>query len=64
MYSLLINVFGSKDWEGKVFLGFSHFVSGDIVSSSDVKLSIEDAKKLIDELVSAVNEVEAREGNN
>jgi hypothetical protein len=57
-----MNVFSSEKWEGKMLVSFTHFAGDEIVGSSDVKLSIKDAKKLIDELVGAVNDIEAREG--
>jgi hypothetical protein len=61
--NLLMNVFSGEQWDGKVFLSFTHFSGDDILGSADFKLSIEDAKKLTDYLVGAVNEVEARQVN-
>lgn len=63
MYSLLMNVYSGEQWDGKLFLAFTHFSENKIIGSSDLKLSIEDAKKLIDQLVGAVNEVESRQVN-
>jgi hypothetical protein len=62
MASLLMNVYSGEQWDGKVFLGFTHFAKNDILGSTDLKLSIKDAKKLIDQLVGAVNDIESREG--
>jgi hypothetical protein len=59
--NLLVNVFSAESWDGKVFLSFTHFSGDDILGSSDMKLTIEDANNLIDSLVGAVNDIQARQ---
>ena len=58
--SILINVFSGEQWDGRLLVSFTHFAGDEIVGSSDVKLSIEDAKKLIGELTGAVSNIKAR----
>jgi hypothetical protein len=58
--SILINVFSGEQWDGKVFLSFTHFSGDEILGSTDLKLSIEDAKKLVGELTGAVNDIKSR----
>ena len=60
----MVRASGAGAWLGMVRLNITTFHDENIVADFGAKLSIKEAKRLIDELVSAVNEVEAREGNN
>ena len=62
MNEVYTSAFGNDFWGGKIFLNFSVVVGDDIAGSSDVKLTVGEARILIGQLVDAINEVEAREG--
>lgn len=54
---------GHQNWDGAVRMNVSTFVGKKIVSGADFNLSVKEAKRLINELVGAVNEVQSREWN-